>query len=162
MLIQRFSKSQQGYQRGASATEHLTIGQLARLTGIAAKNIRYYESIGLLPRPERTTNGYRRYNQADVNRVTLLRRLRLLGVPLADLSLLLTGVSDARCNEVLHDLLPLVARKLAALDQEITDLQHLRVQVEQYQHQLADCHPDEQESFSVCIDMSCLALTCET
>jgi DNA-binding transcriptional MerR regulator len=134
MLIQREPERKPRHQRDASTMEQLTIGQLARLTGITAKNIRYYESSGLLPSPERTMNGYRRYNQADVNRLTLLRRLRVLGVPLAELSPLLTDASAARCSEVLQALLPLVARKRAALDQEIVNLQHLRVQVEQYQH----------------------------
>jgi len=159
MLTQRPTESLKDHLPVASVTAHLSIGQLARLTGIAAKNIRYYESIGLLPCPERMANGYRRYSQADVNRLMLLRRLRLLGVPLADLSPLLTDASDARCSEILQDLLPLVARKLAALDQEIAELQQLRAQVERYQHQLADCHPDEHEPFSMCIDMSCLAIS---
>ncbi|MBA2395570.1 MAG: MerR family DNA-binding transcriptional regulator [Ktedonobacteraceae bacterium] len=161
MLIQRLPESQEGSQRVTSATKPLTIGQLARLTGIAAKNIRYYESIGLLPSPERTRNGYRRYNQADVNRLTLLRRLRLLGVPLGELSPLLNGASNARCIEVLQDLHPLVAGRLAALDQEIAELEQLRVQVEQYQHQLVNCHPDEHEPFSACLDTSCIALSDE-
>jgi len=159
MLTQRSTASVKGHAPVASVTEHLSIGRLARLTGIAAKNIRYYESIGLLPCPERMANGYRRYGQADVNRLTLLRRLRLLGVPLADLSPLLADASEARCSEILQGLLPLVARKLAALDQEIAELQQLRMQVEEYQHQLVNCHPDERESFSMCINMSCLAIS---
>ncbi len=161
MLIQRFSEPQKRYQGPASTTIHLTIGQLAHLTGISAKNIRYYESCGLLPPSQRAGNGYRSYTQVDVNRLILLRRLRLLDVPLADLSSLLTSASDARCTEVLHDLLPLVARKLVALDQEIAELQRLRAQVEGYHEQLAGCHPDEHEPFSACIDASCLALSCE-
>jgi predicted DNA-binding transcriptional regulator AlpA len=39
----------------------LTIGQLAERTGLSAKTIRYYESIGLLPQPSRGENSYRRY-----------------------------------------------------------------------------------------------------
>jgi MerR family copper efflux transcriptional regulator len=159
MLTQRSIESRNAHPPVVSVTEHLSIGQLARLTGIAAKNIRYYESIGLLPNPERMANGYRRYSQADVNRLTLLRRLRLLGVPLADLSPLLADTRDARCSEILQDLLPLVTRKLATLDQEIAELQQLRVQVKRYQHQLGSCHPDEHEPFSQCIDMSCLAIS---
>src|SRR6516225_9702675 len=107
MQTQRPTESLKGHPPVASVTEHLSIGQLAALTGIAAKNIRYYESIGLLPCPERTANGYRRYSQADVNRLTLLRRLRLLGIPLLELRPLLNDVSDALCSEVLQDLLPL-------------------------------------------------------
>lgn len=161
MHPQRSTESQKGHHHAVSATERLTIGQLARLTGIKAKAIRYYESIGLLPRPERNSNGYRRYTQTDVNRLTLLRRLRLLGVPLPALKSLLAGASDARCVEVQQELLTLVNARLSALDQEIAELHQLRTHVERYQHQLADCHPNEHEPFRACIDMSCLALSGE-
>src|SRR2546425_3049137 len=144
------------------STERLTIGQLAHMTGINAKAIRYYESIGLLPCPERSVNGYRRYTQADVNRLTLLRRLRLLGVPLAALKSLLAEAPDARCIEVQQELLTLVNTRLSALDEEIAELHQLRAHVERYQHQLADCHPNEHEPFSACRDLSCLALIRET
>jgi DNA-binding transcriptional MerR regulator len=60
--------------------ETLTIGQIAKRTGVNAKNIRYYESIG----PPRSENTYRRYSMADVNRLILLRRIRFLGVPLSE------------------------------------------------------------------------------
>ena len=158
MLIQLLPENQEGHQHLPPATKPLTIGQLARLTGIAAKTIRYYESIGLLPSPERARNSYRRYSQADVNRLTLLRRLRLLGIPLAQLIPLQKAASNARCIEVLQNLLPLVTNRLAALDQEIAELEQLRVQVEQYQHRLINCHPDEHKPFSMCLDTFCLAL----
>ena len=73
----------------------LTIGQIARRTGISAKTIRFYEEIGLLPRPPRGPNSYRRYSLADVNRLLLLRRIRLLGLPLSSAKPLLIGASDA-------------------------------------------------------------------
>ncbi|HTK08825.1 MAG TPA: MerR family transcriptional regulator [Ktedonobacteraceae bacterium] len=134
-----------------------TIGQLARLTGVNAKAIRYYESIELLPHPERENNGYRRYSQADLNRLTLLRRLRILGVPLAMLKPLLTGASDARCTEIQQDLLALVNARLVELDQEIAELYHLRDQVSGYQHKLVSWSLDRQASFRTCRDLSCLA-----
>ena len=49
--------------------ESFTISQVASLTGITARAIRYYESIGLLPPPTRRPNQYRRYGMADVNRL---------------------------------------------------------------------------------------------
>lgn len=60
-----------------SPEQPLTIGELARRTGMSAKAIRHYESIGLLPCPLRQANGYRRYGMADVNRLLLLRHIRL-------------------------------------------------------------------------------------
>ena len=144
-----------------SQRQGLTIGRLANLTGVNSKAIRYYESIGLLPRPPRSTNGYRCYGIADVNRLILLRCIRLLGVPLSAAKPLLVGSSDARCVEVQQELLALVDERLKALDQEIADLQLFRDEVVSYQHALVNCHPDEKESFSTCLDMQCIAFGSE-
>jgi DNA-binding transcriptional MerR regulator len=147
------------------AADSLTIGQLAEHTGVSAKTIRYYESIGLLPRPPRGANSYRRYGAADVNRLQLLRRIRLLGVPLSMAKPLLAGASDAQCTEVQHELLALVERRLHAIDQEIAELQRLRSDVEGYQSRLAACRVEPVETsqrFSECSDMSCFALPSES
>ena len=138
--------------------EYFTISQIARLTGINAKAIRYYESIGLLPPPPRSSNQYRRYGMADVNRLVLLRRIRSLGVPLTEAKSLLHGATEARRIEVQHDLLELVQARLAALDQEIAELHLLREELEQYQSRLSSCHPDEQEPFCTSVDLSCIAV----
>jgi DNA-binding transcriptional MerR regulator len=146
------------------AADSLTIGQLADHTGVSAKTIRYYESIGLLPRPPRGANRYRYYGVADVNRLHLLRRIRLLGVPLSIAKPLLVGASDARCAEVQHELLALVERRLQAIDQEIAELQRLRSDVHGYQSRLAACCVEPVETsqrFSECSDMSCIALPSE-
>lgn len=142
-----------------SSSEELTISQVAHLTGINAKAIRYYESIGVLPSPSRAANSYRRYSMADVNRLILLRRIRYLGVPLTEAKTLLIGASDARCVEVQQELLQLVNTRLVILDQEIAELQHLRDEMEQYQRKLANCHPDECEPFRTCVDLSCIAVS---
>ncbi len=141
--------------------EGLTIGELARLTGIGAKTIRYYEEIGLLPRAERAENRYRRYGQADVNRLVLLRRIRLLGAPLATAKPLLDGTPDARCADVRRELLALVDGRLSALDREIVELFALRDEVRRYQHALEGCAPSEGALFSSCTDMGCVALPSE-
>lgn len=148
-------------QRKREQSAALTIGQLAQQTGVSAKTIRYYESIGLLPNPPRAANSYRRYGAADVNRVCLLQRIRLLGVPLALAKPLLTGASDAQCADVQRQLLALVERRLHAIDREIAELHALRAEVEGYQRRLEACHVDASEPFSECMDMSCLALARE-
>ena len=140
-------------------TPGLTISQVARMTGVNAKAIRYYESIGLLPPPLRGANHYRRYSMADINRLILLRRIRCLGVPLAEAQSLLIGVSDARCFDVQQELLQLVNVRLGELDREIAELHLLRDEMEQYQQKLASCHPDESEPFRTCVDMSCIAVS---
>jgi MerR family copper efflux transcriptional regulator len=126
----------------------LTIGVAARLTGIGAKTIRFYEDIGLLPPAQRLANRYRRYGQADVNRLVLLRRIRLLGVPLAAARPLLAGAPDARFADVQRDLLALVDARLAALDCEIAELYALRDEAVHYARAVADCPVTSDDLFN--------------
>lgn len=135
----------------------LTIGQIARRTGIPAKTIRFYEEIGLLPQPPRGPNSYRRYSLADINRLLLLRRIRLLGLPLSSAKPLLIGASDARCGDVQRQLFSLVEQRLDAIDQEIAELHALRETVAGYQRALAACPPADHADFSTCSDMRCIA-----
>ncbi len=60
-------------QSGISLKESYTISQVACLTGVNAKAIRYYEDIGLLPRPPRGANRYRRYSMADVKTIVTIQ-----------------------------------------------------------------------------------------
>jgi MerR family copper efflux transcriptional regulator len=150
----------QQYEHSVIAGE-FTIGEAAQRTGVSAKAIRYYESIDLLPRPSRHPNGYRRYSTADINRLILLRCVRLLGVPLFMAKPLLQETPDARCIEVQQEVLRLVQKRLTTLDQQIAQLQLFRAELEDYQHVLEQCHPDENESFSACTNMRCIAFSSE-
>ena len=133
-----------------------TIGQVSQRTGIAAKTIRYYESVGLLPRPSRGENHYRRYSQPDVNRLLLLRRIKLLGAPLTEAKTLLAGATDARCVDAQEALLALVDDRLSALDHQIAELLALRDQVHDYRRTLASCRADDETAFRDCPDMRCI------
>jgi DNA-binding transcriptional MerR regulator len=134
-----------------------TIGELARRTGLTTKAIRYYESIGVLPPSPRGANGYRCYSQADVNRLNLLRRLRLLGISLAEARSLLTATLDAPCRDVQHELSHLVTARLVALDQEIAELHQLREELACCQQQLISEVVEKDEPFTTCYDQACLA-----
>jgi len=157
--MDRVPRTQGKRQNQAIQRQNLTIGQLAQLTGINTKAIRYYEGAGLLPCPPRGANHYRRYSMADVNRLLLLRHIRLLGVPLSAARTLLIGASDARCIDIQQELLALVDERLKVLDQEIANLQQFRVALANYQRALAACQPGENEPFSTCPDMECIDFT---
>jgi DNA-binding transcriptional MerR regulator len=57
-----------------------TIQQVSAQTGVPASTLRYYEDIGLLDAVPRAANGHRRYGEADLRRITLIKRLRLTGM----------------------------------------------------------------------------------
>lgn len=59
-----------------------TIGKLSEVTGVKVPTIRYYEQIGLLPRPERSAGNQRLYGEATRRRLSFLRHARELGFPL--------------------------------------------------------------------------------
>ncbi len=63
----------------------LSIGDVARLTGLSVKTIRYYSDLGLVPAVNRTDTGYRRYDEAGVARLELIHALRDLGLDLASI-----------------------------------------------------------------------------
>src|SRR5215203_2234714 len=66
----------------------MNIGQAAEASGVSAKMLRYYESIGLIPKAGRTDAGYRTYGEADVNTPRFIRRARDLGLPIERIKLL--------------------------------------------------------------------------
>jgi len=73
----------------------LKIGALAELTGTNAPTIRYYEEIGLLPRPDRREGGQRTYGDDDVKRLTFIRRCRDFGFPIEQVRDLASLMQDA-------------------------------------------------------------------
>ncbi len=126
----------------------MQILELSRLTGVAEKTIRYYESIGVLPEPKRKPNGYRDYCQADVERVKLVAGARSLGFSLDDIAEIM-GLRDRReapCRVVL-DLLAQKAREVA---QRIEALQRLEVDLWQL-HQLGQTFPLDDVDGKACI-----------
>jgi DNA-binding transcriptional MerR regulator len=102
----------------------MVIHELTQQTGVPAKTIRYYESIGLLPRPNRAENNYRQYRPPDVERLRFIASARSLGLSLADISEILAARDKgiAPCQRVLD----LIAQRLNEIDRHIADLLTLR------------------------------------
>ncbi len=86
----------------ASDLPHLPIGTLAKQTGCKVETIRYYENIGVLPPPARSSGGQRRYTINHLKRLNFVRRARALGFTLNEVRDLLRLVdgADYTCAEV--------------------------------------------------------------
>lgn len=102
----------------------ISIGDLAKATGIKVETIRYYEGIGLLPAPARTGANYRSYTPGHIGRLTFIRRARDLGFSLSEVRDLL-GLSDHKERSCLE--VDAIARShLSAVESKIADLDRLR------------------------------------
>jgi MerR family copper efflux transcriptional regulator len=108
----------------------LSIGQVAKATGVAAKTIRYYEEIGVLPTPRRTVSGYRQYDEPAVQRLRFIRRARSLGLPLQELKTLTTTLNGGPRPALRPRLLALVRGQLSAVKHQITELHVLERELE--------------------------------
>lgn len=92
---------------------YLTIGQLAKRTGIANSALRFYETQGLLHPVKRTESGYRLYAPEAVQRVRFIQRAQHLGFSLADIQLLLND--DSRVAQIAEQRFIAIERQLTAL-----------------------------------------------
>lgn len=102
----------------------LTVAQAAARCGVRPDTMRYYERVGLLPAPARTSGDHRRYGQAVVDRVLFVRGAQRLGLTLTEIRELLavrdTGVCACGPAETL------LRRHLDEIDAEMTRLAALR------------------------------------
>lgn len=101
----------------------MRIGEVASAVGIDPPTIRYYESVEVLPAPERTSSGYRSYSPADVERLRFVTLARSLGIGLDDIRQIL-GLRDrgeAPCGYVRG----VLDRQVDAVDERIVQLQAL-------------------------------------
>ncbi len=101
----------------------MRVSELAERAGIASSAVRWYESVGILPRPARQANGYREYAEVDLARLRLLVSLRRLGLGPGDAGRVARSCLEQ--GDVDRDLAPLIAQQRAAIARQRTDLDRL-------------------------------------
>jgi len=116
----------------------MNIGQAAAASGVSAKMIRYYESIGLLPAAARTDSGYRVYGGKELHVLRFIRRARKLGFSLdRTADLLSLWRDDGRAS---GDVKRIALAHVTELDERIRELTEMRDTLAS----LADCcHGDD-------------------
>ena len=101
----------------------MQIGPIANRTGVNIETIRYYERIGILPKPHRSEGGHRIYAAAHEQRLTFIRRSRELGFSIEDVRALL-GLSEGD-NQNCADVYGLAIQHLDEVKQKIADLRRM-------------------------------------
>ena len=102
----------------------MNIGQASGASGVSARMIRHYESIGLMPAAARRDSGYRDYANNEVHALRFIRRARDLGFSIEEIGQRLTLWRDRRRASA--DVKAMAEARLAELDRRIADLDAMR------------------------------------
>jgi MerR family copper efflux transcriptional regulator len=111
----------------------MNIGEAAQSTGISAKMIRHYESVGLVAAPNRTDAGYRQYTDADVHTLRFIRHARDLGFSIAEIGELVSLWHDR--SRPSRQVKALASAHIQALDDKARELLAMKATLEH----LVDC-----------------------
>lgn len=127
----------------------LTIGDAAKASGVSAKMIRHYESIGLIGAARRTDSGYRLYSDQDVHVLRFVHRARELGFSLEQIGVLLSLWQDK--SRASADVRALARSHITALDRKIAEMQAMRRTLESL---AASCHGDARSDCPILDDLA--------
>lgn len=126
----------------------MNIGQASRASGVTAKMIRYYESVGLLRPAARRDNGYRDYGDTDVHELRFIRRARGLGFDMAEIAELLSLWRDrSRASRDVHRV---ASGHISALEGRIADL---KAMVDTLSTLVSCCHGDDRPDCPILADL---------
>lgn len=127
----------------------MNIGQAARASGVSAKLIRYYESIGLIPEAGRTAAGYRVYTESDVNLLRFVKRARSLGFSIERIQMLAGLWLDRDRSSA--DVKRIALAHVAELDAKIAELRSMS---DALRDLAGSCHGDERPDCPILKDLA--------
>ena len=127
----------------------MRIGQSAARSGVPAKTIRYYESVGLLPQPDRTASGYRDYDEPALQRLRFVQRARSLGFSVRECANLLALYEDKQRASA--EVKGLAREHVAQIDAKIAELRAMRRTLGKL---IDKCHGDERPDCPILDDLA--------
>src|SRR5690606_8028472 len=125
------------------------IGEASALSGVSAKMIRHYESIGLIPPPARSFANYRLYRDADVHRLRLIRRARDLGFPMKQIETLLALWGDPQRSSA--EVKRVALEHVGELSERIRQMQAMQRTLEHLAH---CCQGDDRPDCPILDDLA--------
>jgi MerR family copper efflux transcriptional regulator len=117
----------------------IPIGVAAQRSGVSAKMVRYYESLGLLSAVARTDSGYRQYGETELRQLRFIRRARDLGFSIEEITELLSLWSDQ--GRTSASVKQIAQQHMEALSSRIASLQAMQRSLQQLLHH---CHGDKE------------------
>ena len=127
----------------------VNIGTAAELSGVSAKMVRHYESLGLLPAVARTDSGYRQYSEADVHTLRFIKRSRDLGFSMTEIAELVTLWQNRRRASA--SVKRIAQKHVDELTQRIEAMQAMQRTLRQLLHH---CHGDERPECPILDDLA--------
>ena len=127
----------------------VAIGAAARASGVSAKMVRHYESLGLLGAVARTDAGYRQYTPADVHTLRFIKRARDLGFSMAEIAELVSLWHDRQRASA--DVKRIAQTHVAELEKRIQAMQDMRRTLQNLLHH---CHGDERPDCPILDDLA--------
>ena len=121
-----------------TAAAAMNIGQAAARSGVSAKMVRHYESLGLLPKIGRTEAGYRQYGEPEVHTLRFIHRARELGFSMAEIAELLKLWQNRR--RASSDVKRIAQAHIEDLDRRIAEMTAMRRTLERL---AGCCHGDQ-------------------
>lgn len=116
----------------------MNIGEAAKASGVSAKMIRHYESVGLFPEATRTESGYRQYSERDIGTLRFIRHSRDLGFSIEQIRELLGLWQNRRRSS--RQVRALAQAHIEELDAKLKELQAMKATLE---HLVHCCHGDD-------------------
>ncbi|HZQ37484.1 MAG TPA: MerR family transcriptional regulator [Dehalococcoidia bacterium] len=108
----------------------MTIGDVARRTGLPVRTIRFYEASGVVPHVVRSPAGYRLYSPTDVRRLRLAGQARSLGLSLPEVKVLVHRAFNSECTAYLDELLGRIATQRERAEQQLRALRERRTSLD--------------------------------
>ena len=133
----------------ASAAWPVNIGEAARLSGVSAKMVRHYESLGVLPPVARSDGGYRQYSEPEVHTLRFIKRARDLGFSIEEIAELVgLWQNRRRASASVKRIAQKHAEELAQRIAAMQDMQHALA------HLIHCCHGDERPECPILEDLA--------
>lgn len=127
----------------------MNIGEAAKISGVNAKLIRHYESIGIIPKASRSAAGYRTYSEADVHILSFVKRARNMGFSMKEIKKLISlWRNKARASA---DVKTLALKHIDEMEKKIQELQEM---VRTLKHLSKNCHGDNRPDCPILEDLA--------